>query len=39
MRALIRKEWDKWAKRVIENARKHPEEYEKWEDVKKRLKV
>jgi len=37
VRELIRKKWDMWARKVAKHAGKNPNEYENWEDVKKRL--
>ena len=37
VRELIREKWDAWARKVAKHAEKNPNEYDNWEDVKKRL--
>lgn len=37
VRELIKKKWDEWAKKALAHAKKHPEEFENWEKVRKDL--
>lgn len=39
LRSLIRAEWDKWAERVVEHARKHPEEYTSLDELRKEMQA
>ena len=37
VRELIRKKWDEWAEKALRHAKEHPEGFESWETVRKRL--
>lgn len=37
VRELVRKKWDEWAEKALAHAKKHPEEFEHWDKVKKEL--